>query len=178
MADTAYSKRMAELQQKTTDTRKEQLSTMFGLQRRPTTTNGPSIPNAPQAPDESYKDTDFYKNLTYHRDNDEHFKNHLDSFTQLVMGLKNEVDKGYMPKPIAQQRIADYLHDGAMHRQSIDPQVQQEQSQQAVADAANTQMAQAISQMQQGGQGEEGQPTDQSQQAPQEQAPMQQGGMA
>lgn len=99
------------------------------------TTNGLAIGGSPeeQEPDEEYKNSFFYQNFNNFMGNDEGFKGMFDEYTQLASGLKSQVDQGFMPLPIAEQKLRSYLEDSSNHyraeasRNKDDPMNQENQ---------------------------------------------------
>lgn len=117
--ETFYERRLRELQGK-----KEEKMNSNPLLQRPKNTIKDTVmakqldPQQPQVDDENplseYKDTHFYKNVERFKNEDPKFGSIMESYTQLAMALKDQVDSGFMPLPIAQQRLSQFLTD---HRQ-------------------------------------------------------------
>lgn len=118
-AETFYERRLRELQGK----KEERLNSNPLLQRPKTNTidtvmakkmDPQQSPEDEENPLSEYKDTHFYKNVERFKNEDPKFGSIMESYTQLAMALKDQVDNGFMPLPIAKQRLSQFLTD---HRQ-------------------------------------------------------------
>lgn len=72
-------------------------------------------PQQEESEDESYKNSFFYQNFDNFMGSDEGFQGMFNEFTQLASGLKAQVDQGFMPKPIAEQKLRSFLEDNTNH---------------------------------------------------------------
>lgn len=109
----------------------------------------------------------FSMNVNKFKEQDSRFGNFMDQYTKMAEGLRQEVQQGYMPMPIAQQRLKQFVEDSRNHF-----------SQNAATPMDNPQVAQAIDGLM--GQAMQGQlPEQQAQQQAQQpaQAMTPQGGM-
>lgn len=92
--------------------------------------------------------TPFFSHVEGFKQQDPHFNQMMEGYTQLALGLRSSVQQGLMPEAIAQQKLQDYLND---NREAT----RQRLSQQAEKEKAASQMGtlgQALMEMQQGGQ--------------------------
>ena len=71
----------------------------------------------PQADMESM----FGMNFQEFANQDQRFGKMLDEFSQLAMGLGDQVKQGYMPESIAKQRLQSYVQDTAGYFQKNEP---------------------------------------------------------
>lgn len=137
-----YTDRLDSLNSKRVTSNVRQISDMIGLPiRKPgqegqiVSPSGVPVGRAPinQEPqeDESYKNTAFYANFDYHRQNDPHFNNLSNEMTQMATGLRKQVEAGYMPQEIAQDRLQQFIHDSFGRRAVAQPHLERQAQQQA-----------------------------------------------
>ena len=69
-----------------------------------------------QAAAEMFNRSTFGQMHNHFTENDKHYKSFTDNLTSLAMTLKSQVDNGYMPMAIAQQKIEDFVND---HREGF-----------------------------------------------------------
>ena len=63
-------------------------------------------------------------NMERFQQEDPKFNPIMESFTNLAMGLKAQVDNGFMPRQIAEQRLHQFIAD---HRKGYDKPLKQDQ---------------------------------------------------
>jgi len=90
------------------------------LLQRPTNIRTTGLENKPSQPEnedpfKDIKDTPFFSNVERFKQEDPKFGGIMESYTNLAMGLKAEVDNGFMPRQIAEQRLYQFIQD---HRKS------------------------------------------------------------
>lgn len=154
MGDNAYTNRLNENDVERTGRNQRQLLRAAGLPiQRPTSPGdvvSPSGVPVGQAPipqqDESYKDSIFYQNFDYHRQNDPHFDSTVGELTKLATGLREQVNNGFMPPAIAEQRIHQFVTDTVHGMHVKEPQIKAQQARQT----KDAQMMQMIGALQQG----------------------------
>ena len=66
-----------------------------------------------QEEDEAAPLTMFERNLENFKGQDVRFGEMMDEYTKLAMGLKEQVDSGYMPRVIAERKLQEYLSDSS-----------------------------------------------------------------
>lgn len=145
MATNAYLERMGELEAKRRQ-RADEFAQASGLPiNRPQTNQSPSGVPTGQSPkpeeDNSYKESTFYQNFDHFKQNDPYFGGVMDELTQLATGLREQVKQGYMPQPIAEQRLRQFVQDSASHFQRNEKplmeKAKQEQDQQQIMGIIN-----------------------------------------
>ena len=90
----------------------------------------------------------FLMHVESFKQQDPHFDQMMQGYTQLALGLRSSVQQGLMPEAIAQQKLQDYIND---NREATRSRL----SQQAEKEKATSQLGtlgQALMEMQQGGQ--------------------------
>lgn len=163
MADsTFYERRMQELSQ----AQVQHAANITGspLLQRPQQGGNPMAqqPDQPQ-PDDTQEQMDRFHNthfgqLTQHYEaNDPHYGTMIKNLTDLSLALKDQVDNGYMPLAVANDKIKQFIHDhregmrkgngnkvlqGQMAAGALNMKQQQDQAQQQ-QDAANAQVPDA-----------------------------------
>lgn len=115
MAENAYLLRLKQLRDQKVEAEERRAAPVLG---RPMTRQAPGpamVPNQPTAEEEEQPDMEsmFGKNLQSFEGEDKRFGQFMQEYAQLAEGLKQEVDNGFMPMPIAQQRLQSYLQDSA-----------------------------------------------------------------
>lgn len=166
MATNAYLERMNQLQAERTSNNEKELSSAAGLpiQRPNNQTGSPSGVPTGESPkpeeDESYKQTQFYKNFDNFNSNDKHFSGMFDELQKLATGLREQVQLGYMPQQIAEQRLKQFVGDSSAQYARMKPQIDKEKAEEE-KQAQMKSMLGALMQQSQGNQ----------QQAPQEMPP-------
>lgn len=117
MAENAYLTRLKQLRDKKVEDNEKKVQPFLS---RPMTRQAPGPgmgpgPNQPQAPEEQGPDMNslFGRNLESFKGEDKRFGQFFDEYRQMAEGLKEEVNNGFMPLPIAQQRLNSYLKDSA-----------------------------------------------------------------
>lgn len=145
MATNAYLERMGELEAKRRQRADEFLQSSGLPINRPQTNQPPSGVPTGQSPkpeeDNSYKESTFYQNFDHFKQNDPYFGGVMDELTQLATGLREQVKQGYMPQPIAEQRLRQFVQDSAAHFQRNEKplmeKAKQEQDQQQIMGIIN-----------------------------------------
>lgn len=118
MSENAYLSRLKQLSDKKVADNERRVQPMLS---RPLTRNAPGPgmgpgPNQPQqAPEEQGPDMNsmFGKNIEAFQNEDKRFQGFMKEYGDLANGLRQEVEQGFMPMPIAQQRLQSYLQDSA-----------------------------------------------------------------
>lgn len=145
MATNAYLERMGELEAQRRQRNVEELQASGLPIARPQSVQPPSGVPTGQSPkpeeDESYKESTFYQNFDHFKQNDPYFGGMMDELTQLATGLREQVQQGYMPQPIAEQRLRQFVQDSASHFQRNEKplmeKAKQEQDQQKIMGIIN-----------------------------------------
>lgn len=123
MATNAYLERMNQLQQERVrdNFQSFERSTGLPIQRPQAPQQSPSGVPTGETPkpqeDEAYKDSQFYMNFQNFQQNDPRFGGVFDELTKLATGLRQQVQEGYMPPQIAQQRLRQFVADTSAHYQ-------------------------------------------------------------
>ena len=136
MAANAYLDRMRELEDKRVS-RNEELMQSSGLPiQRPQNQQPPSnVPTGqspkPDEPDESYKQSLFYQHMDNFQQNDPHFGGVMKELTELATGLREQVKQGFMPEPIARERLKQFVADTSDQYVRNAPRLKQEAQEQA-----------------------------------------------
>lgn len=138
MAANAYLDRMRELEDKRVSRNSQELETASGLPiQRPQNQQPPSNVPTGQSPkpedDESYKQSLFYQHMDNFQQNDPHFGGVMKELTELATGLREQVKQGFMPEPIAQERLKQFVADTSDQYNRNAPRLQQEAKEQAQA---------------------------------------------
>lgn len=115
MAENAYLSRLKQLRDQKVESNEKKVQPMLN---RPLTRNaptpgmgpGPAQPQEEQGPDMSSM---FGKNIESFSNEDKRFGEFFQEYTKLAEGLRQEVQEGFMPMPIAQQRLQSYINDSA-----------------------------------------------------------------
>lgn len=112
----------------------------------------PLPPEKPEEelPEQADMESMFGMNFQEFANQDKRFGEMLDEFSQLAMGLGEQVKQGFMPEAIAKKRLQSYVQDSAGYFQKNEPTIMD-----------NPQMNQVMEQMFNSAmqkQGEEGQP--------------------
>lgn len=117
MAENAYLSRLKQLSDKKVTDNERKVQPLLS---RPLSRNAPGPgmgpgPNQPQAQEEQGPDMNslFGKNIESFQNQDKRFQSFMKEYGDLANGLRQEVDQGFMPMPIAQQRLKSYLQDSA-----------------------------------------------------------------
>lgn len=118
MADNAYLLRLKQLRdQKVADNEQR-----VGLVKRPGSSvpgMGPQGPGPQQPQQEQDEGPDmnsmFGRNIQSFSGQDKRFDEFFKQYTQMAEGLKEQVNQGYMPMPIAEQRLQQYLNDSMQY---------------------------------------------------------------
>lgn len=123
--ETFYEQRMKELQQARVEKTTQSNPLLLRPQKQAETLAGRS-PMPQEEPQEQpeYMKSDFFMNAERFKSEDPNFGPMMENFTKLAMGLKDMVNKGMMPMPIAKQRLEQYISD---NRKGHSKQVPQEQ---------------------------------------------------
>ena len=110
--ETFYEQRMKELQQAKIEKTAQSNPLLLRPQKQFGSLAGPN-PMPQQAPEEipDYMKSDFFMNSERFKQEDPNFGPMMENYTKLAMGLKNLVDKGMMPMPIAKQRLEQFISD-------------------------------------------------------------------
>ena len=74
-----------------------------------------------EMPPQADMDSMFGMNFQEFANQDQRFGKMLDEFSQLAMGLGDQVKQGYMPESIAKQRLQSYVQDTAGYFQKNEP---------------------------------------------------------
>lgn len=114
MANSAYLDRLTQLH----DNKMESQAKAFGLPiNRPLSQSAPGMSGnpMPQEPQEPMPDMNnvFGKTFEQLGGEDARFGTAMDDFKKLALGLREQVNAGYMPEPIARQKIQQYVNDSA-----------------------------------------------------------------
>lgn len=112
----AYLDRLKQIEMEETQQREEVDPSLPIRKPMKNTTSGLAT-GAPQeeSPNEDYKNSFFYQNFDNFMSSDEGFQGMFNELTQLASGLKTQVDQGFMPKPIAEQKLRSFLEDNTNH---------------------------------------------------------------
>lgn len=117
MAENAYLSRLKQLSDKKVEDNERRVQPMIS---RPLSRQapGPGVgpgPNQPVQEEEQGPDMTslFGKNIEAFQNEDKRFGDFMKEYGDLANGLKQEVEQGFMPMPIAQQRLQSYLQDSA-----------------------------------------------------------------
>lgn len=117
MAENAYLTRLNQLREQKIEANERRVAPILN---RPMTRQapGPVMGPGPQAPEEQGAEdqgpdmsTMFGRNLEQFMGQDNRFGEMFQEFTKLAEGLKEQVQQGYMPQPIAEQRLRAYIDD-------------------------------------------------------------------
>lgn len=172
----AYMQRLQQLQGEKQARVESRFSPYLNRPMAATQTQGNPLP--PEKPEEELPpqpdmNTMFGMNFQEFANQDQRFGKMLDEYSQLAMGLGEQVKQGYMPEAIAKQRLQSYVQDTAGYFQKNEPTVMDNPQMNAV-------MEQLLGQAMQKQQGE-GQPDLEAAQDPmmaaQQQQQQPQGGM-
>lgn len=118
MSENAYLSRLKQLRDNKVEDNTRRVQPMINrpLSRQaPNPGMGPG-PNQPDAaPEEQGPDMTslFGKNIESFQNQDKRFQSFMEEYGNLANGLRQEVEQGFMPMPIAQQRLQSYLQDSA-----------------------------------------------------------------
>lgn len=117
MAENAYLNRLKQLRDKKVEDNERRIQPLLSrpLSRQaPGPGMGPG-PNQPAPQEEQGPDMTslFGKNIEAFQGQDKRFGEFMKEYGDLANGLKQEVEQGFMPMPIAQQRLQSYLQDSA-----------------------------------------------------------------
>lgn len=124
MSENAYLLRLKQLSDQKVESNEQRVAPILG---RPLSRNapGPSNPmmQAPQQEEEAAPDMEsmFGKNLESFQGQDKRFGKFMEEYASLAEGLKQEVDNGFMPMPLAKQRLESYLSDSANYFRKNQP---------------------------------------------------------
>jgi len=116
--ETFYERRMKDLEVK----KMQHTVASNPLLQRPINIKTTGLADKPSQPTEEdpfkdVKDTPFFMNVERFKQEDPKFGSIMESYTNLAMGLKSEVDNGFMPLQIAEQRLHQFIQD---HRKSYE----------------------------------------------------------
>lgn len=120
MATNAYLERLNQLDVKKAATVKEQADKILPM-NRPLNKNvpeiGSGIPTKLEKPKEQTPNFDnmFGYNFNQFQEQDSRFGDFMKEYTKLAEGLQQEVKNGFMPAPIAEQRLRTYLEDSRQY---------------------------------------------------------------
>ena len=74
------------------------------------------IPQEPEAdPMEQAMSSQFGKNLEGFSSQDSRFQEMMQEYIKLANGLREQVSSGYMPQPVAEQKLKDFIADSGKH---------------------------------------------------------------
>ncbi|MGL5583812.1 MAG: hypothetical protein ACRDCE_23095 [Cetobacterium sp.] len=124
----------------------------------------------PPKEEEQAPATMFERNLENFRGQDTRFGQMMDEYTKLALGLKEQVQSGYMPKVIAEKKLQEYLSDSGKY---FDTNAMKPTDNPEVRGMLEGLMQQTMG----GGQPQEGMPPQGAQMPPQGQPAPQMGGM-
>lgn len=117
MSENAYLSRLKQLSDKKVVDNERRVQPLMS---RPLSKNAPGPgmgpgPSQPQAEEEQGPDMTslFGKNIESFQNQDKRFGEFMKEYGDLANGLKQEVEQGFMPMPIAKQRLESYLADSA-----------------------------------------------------------------
>ncbi|MGL5013515.1 MAG: hypothetical protein ACRC6V_04370 [Bacteroidales bacterium] len=117
MAENAYLSRLNQLRDKKIESNERKIGP---LMTRPLSSQAPGPgmgpgPAQPQQEEEQGPDmtTQFARNIEAFRGEDKRFGQFMEEYTKMAEGLRAEVEQGYMPMPIAKQRLESYLNDSS-----------------------------------------------------------------
>ncbi|UIW10585.1 hypothetical protein PQC38_gp109 [Aeromonas phage BUCT695] len=132
METNAYLERMNQLKSERIKNNKLSVETAGLPIHKPNPENPSGIPvgNSPKPQeDESYKDSHFYMQFNHFKENDEHFGGVAEQLTQLATGLRKQVQAGYLPPQIAEQKIHQFVMDSQKEFIRREPQLKKEAEQ-------------------------------------------------
>ena len=109
--ETFYEQRMKELQQAKIEKSAQSNPLLQRPQKQAAPLAGPNPMPQPQEETPDYMKSDFFMNSERFKQEDQNFGPMMENYTKLAMGLKNLVDKGMMPMPIAKQRLEQFISD-------------------------------------------------------------------
>lgn len=69
----------------------------------------------PKQEEEQQPDSQFMRNLENFKGQDARFGDMMSEYTNLAMGLREQVNAGYMPMKIAEQKLQQFLGDSSKH---------------------------------------------------------------
>ncbi|MGL5013098.1 MAG: hypothetical protein ACRC6V_02250 [Bacteroidales bacterium] len=117
MTQNAYLSRLNQLRDKRVE---ENVRKVQPMVRRPLSKQapGPGVGPGPARPEEKEEQgpdmgSMFGRNIESFGKEDLRFGKFMKEYGELANGLRQEVEQGYMPMPIAQQRLQSYLQDSA-----------------------------------------------------------------
>lgn len=116
MATNAYLERLNQLDVKKAATVKEQADKILPMNRplnKNTPPMGSGVPVKMEQPQEEGPNFNnmFGYNFNKFKEEDSRFEEFMQEYTKLAEGMKHEVASGFMPAPIAAQRLQSYLQD-------------------------------------------------------------------
>lgn len=120
MATNAYLDRMGELEAQRRQKQDDTLQSSGLPINRPQKEQQTGVPSgtSPKTEeDESYKNSTFYQNFDHFQQNDPYFGGVMKELTDLATGLREQVNQGYMPQQIAEQRLHQFVSDTSSHYQ-------------------------------------------------------------
>ncbi|QOC54809.1 hypothetical protein [Proteus phage 3H10_20] len=133
MATNTYLERMKELEMENNPNRGIQESPSLPL-HRPQDNKGnimaKGLNEDQPEEDNSYQDSFFYQNVKNFQDNDEHFGGMFNELVDLASALRAQVEQGFMPKPIAEQRIRSFIEDSNKQYMRELPKIKKQKEQQ------------------------------------------------
>lgn len=124
MSENAYLLRLKQLRDQKVEANEQRVAPILN---RPLSRNapGPAMDPRPGTPAEEEVAPDmesmFGKNLESFQGQDKRFGKFMEEYANLAEGLKQEVDNGFMPMPIAKQRLESYLGDSANYFRKNQP---------------------------------------------------------
>ena len=136
--ENAYVRRLEQLRNQKVEDNKRRVLPRAVQRDVPEQQGGPAMgPGNPGAAEEeevmANMDNMFGMSVQKFEGEDSRFQEFMKQYTQMANGLRQQVDQGYMPMPIAQQRLEQYLNDSRGYF-----------SQNAASPMDNPQVAQAI----------------------------------
>lgn len=116
--ENAYIKRLGQLREQKVQASEKKIQPLLS---RPLSKQAPGPaqnPNPPR-PEEAQPDMTsmFGRNVEMFTGEDKRFGNFMQQYTEMANGLREQVKEGFMPEPIAKQRLEQYLGDSMKYFQ-------------------------------------------------------------
>ena len=113
MATSAYLERMTQLTQNKMDSTAKQFGLPLNrpMNKTPAGMAGQPMPQQQEEPEGPNMDTFFGKTFQQMEGEDKRFGQMFQDLGKLANGLRQEVEAGFIPEPIAKQRLQQYVQD-------------------------------------------------------------------
>lgn len=113
MATNAYLERLSELKQKKAESNSARLGIPI---QRPLNKQQPGMAGnpLPESSEETVQPESFFtKGFNKEMETDTRFQGFMQEYTDMALGLRDQVQQGFMPEVIAKQRLQQYVQDSA-----------------------------------------------------------------